>query len=120
MNAAVMSDLTAKVLTRFAEELAEAGDQQLRHLAQRAEARYTTNLGDQMRVLVDTEVARRFQIRKSRRDAALELLAARQDQMDAGYIGCAGPLHCARVAAAEARWDALNPDRPYARKAAAA
>lgn len=51
--------LTLQVLGRFAEELAEAGAVQLDHLAQRAEARYTTELGDRMRELVDYERAAR-------------------------------------------------------------
>jgi hypothetical protein len=52
--------LTLEVLGRYAVELAEAGPAQLDHLAQRAEARYTTELGDRMRELVDHERAIRM------------------------------------------------------------
>jgi hypothetical protein len=51
--------LVLKVLLRYAVELSEAGPAQLDHLAQRAEARYTTELGDRMRELVDHERAMR-------------------------------------------------------------
>lgn len=58
--AAVMDDLVRKVLARFAVELREADDDlQLVHLAQRAEARYASDLGNRMRALVDDERARR-------------------------------------------------------------
>lgn len=59
VTAAVMDDLTRKVLARFAEELGAADDLQLIHLAQRAEARYASNLGERMRELVDAERSRR-------------------------------------------------------------
>jgi hypothetical protein len=59
MNAAQMTALTVKVLDRFAEELREADALQLKHLAERAEGRYATNLGDRMRDLVDAERAAR-------------------------------------------------------------
>lgn len=55
----ITDELTLQVLARFAVELAEAGPAQLDHLAQRAEARYTTELGDRMRELVDYERAAR-------------------------------------------------------------
>lgn len=51
--------LQLQVLSRFGVELAEADTLQLVHLAQRAEGRYTTELGDRMRELVDHEKARR-------------------------------------------------------------
>jgi hypothetical protein len=51
--------LTLQVLARFAEELAEAGSAQFDHLAERAEGRYTTELGDRMREMVDYERAMR-------------------------------------------------------------
>lgn len=57
----VMADLTTKVLARFAVELAEADTLQLVHLAQRAEARYSSDLGERMRGLVDAERTRRAQ-----------------------------------------------------------
>ena len=59
MNAAAMQALTESVVNRFAEELAEADTLQLTHLAQRAEARYTSDLGARMRALVDAERSRR-------------------------------------------------------------
>jgi len=59
LTAASMQELTRKVLARFADELAEADDLQLIHLAQRAEARYASDLGDRMRDLVDAERSRR-------------------------------------------------------------
>lgn len=55
----ITDELTLQVLRRYAVELAEAGPAQLAHLAQRAEARYTTELGDRMRELVDYERAAR-------------------------------------------------------------
>lgn len=55
----ITDELVNKVLARFSDELAEADDLQLRHLAERAEGRYTTALGDRMRDLVDEERARR-------------------------------------------------------------
>lgn len=55
MTAAQMAQLTQQVLDRFAVELAEAGPAQLEHLAQRAEARYASDLGGRMRALVDAE-----------------------------------------------------------------
>lgn len=51
--------LQLAVLGRFAEELAEADTLQFDHLAQRAEGRYSTELGDRMRQLVDHERAAR-------------------------------------------------------------
>lgn len=51
--------LQLAVLQRFTEELAEADALQFEHLAQRAEARYSTELGDRMRALVDCERASR-------------------------------------------------------------
>lgn len=51
-----MAELTEQVLVRFREELAEAfGDDEVLHLARRAEARFSTDLGRRMRALVDTE-----------------------------------------------------------------
>ena len=43
------------MLDRFAVELSEAGPMQLKHLAERAEGRYATALGERMRELVDVE-----------------------------------------------------------------
>lgn len=54
-----MAALTEQVLTRFHEELIEADDRQLVHLAQRAEAKYASDLGARMRQLVDDEHDRR-------------------------------------------------------------
>lgn len=51
--------LVLRVLDRFAVELHEAGACQLDHLAQRAEGRYATELGDRMRELVELERAHR-------------------------------------------------------------
>jgi hypothetical protein len=56
---AAMAALADKVVARFAQELAEADELQLEHLAQRAEARYTSDLGKRMRDLVDFERSRR-------------------------------------------------------------
>jgi acyl carrier protein phosphodiesterase len=56
---ATIATLTDKVLARYAVELAEADARQLVHLAQRAEARYASDLGARMRALVDAEHARR-------------------------------------------------------------
>jgi hypothetical protein len=58
-QAAAMTALADKVVARFAQELAEADTLQLEHLAQRAEARYTSDLGKRMRDLVDFERSRR-------------------------------------------------------------
>jgi hypothetical protein len=66
VTAAEMAKLTEQVLARFHEELIEADDRQLLHLAQRAEARYASVLGQRMRGLVDDERERRV-----RRDAGL-------------------------------------------------
>ena len=55
--------LQLAVLGRFAEELAEADERQFQHLAERAEGRYTTELGDRMRELVDFERTRRIVIK---------------------------------------------------------
>jgi predicted ArsR family transcriptional regulator len=55
-----MAALTEQVVARFAAELAEAGPAQLEHLAQRAEARYASDLGRRMRAMVDTERALRL------------------------------------------------------------
>lgn len=52
--------LTLEVLRRFAGELADADDRQFQHLAERAEGRHTTELGDRMRDLVDHERTRRM------------------------------------------------------------
>ncbi len=52
----ITDELQLAVLGRFAEELAEAGDAQFQHLAQRAEANYrNAEFGDRMRALVDHE-----------------------------------------------------------------
>jgi hypothetical protein len=59
MSPAQMTALTDRVIARYEVELAEADQLQLDHLAQRAEARYTTVLGDRMRACVDFERARR-------------------------------------------------------------
>lgn len=59
MNAAQMADLTNRVVARYQTELAEADQLQLDHLAQRAEARYSSDLGGRMRACVDFEKARR-------------------------------------------------------------
>jgi len=59
VTAEPMAALTEQVLARFHEELIEADDRQLIHLAQRAEARYSSQLGEQMRALVDGEHERR-------------------------------------------------------------
>jgi hypothetical protein len=64
MTAEQMTALRELVLLRFAVELAEAGPAQLEHLAQRAEARYTTDLGDCMRALVDLERGTRLEIQR--------------------------------------------------------
>jgi hypothetical protein len=56
----ITNDLQNAVLARFAEELADADELQLTHLAQRAEARYASvEFGRQMRDLVDHERAAR-------------------------------------------------------------
>jgi hypothetical protein len=56
----ITDELQNAVLARFAEELAEADELQLRHLAERAEARYASaDFGQQMRALVDHEKAAR-------------------------------------------------------------
>lgn len=54
-----MAELTERVLARFREELVEADALQLQHLAQRAEARYSSPLGERMRALVTDELDRR-------------------------------------------------------------
>jgi hypothetical protein len=59
MTAEQMAKLTEQVLARYREELIEADDRQLIHLAQRAEARYSSLLGQRMRGLVDDERDRR-------------------------------------------------------------
>lgn len=59
MNAEQMAELVDLVLARFHQELIEADDRQLVHLAQRAEARYDSGLGERMRALVDGERERR-------------------------------------------------------------
>jgi hypothetical protein len=59
VTAEQMAALTEQVLARFQEELIEADDRQLVHLAQRAEARYSSLLGQRMRGLVDDERDRR-------------------------------------------------------------
>lgn len=58
----ITDTLQLAVLRRFAEELADADERQFRHLAERAEGRYTTELGDRMRELVDHERTRRIVI----------------------------------------------------------
>lgn len=60
-DAAHMAELSKQVLARFAEELAQAlGADELLHLARRAEGLYATDLGRQMRELVDAERYRRI------------------------------------------------------------
>lgn len=59
MTAEQMAELVDLVLARFQEELIEADAAQLVHLSQRAEARYSSILGDRMRGLVDDEHERR-------------------------------------------------------------
>jgi hypothetical protein len=59
MTPAQMTQLTNRVVARFEVELAEADQLQLDHLAQRAEARYSSGLGARMRACVDFEKARR-------------------------------------------------------------
>jgi hypothetical protein len=59
VTAEQMDALTAQVLARFHEELIEADALQLVHLSQRAEAKYTSDLGAQMRQLADDEHDRR-------------------------------------------------------------
>lgn len=54
-----MTALTNQVLVRFEQELADAGPEQLEHLARRAEGCYCTDLGRRERELVDFERARR-------------------------------------------------------------
>jgi hypothetical protein len=54
-----MTALTNRVLARFEQELADAGPDQLEHLARRAEGCYCTDLGKRERELVDFERARR-------------------------------------------------------------
>jgi hypothetical protein len=55
-----MTALTNAVLRRFQQELAEAGPEQLEHLARRAEGCYCTDLGARERALVDDERSRRM------------------------------------------------------------
>jgi hypothetical protein len=59
MTAEQMAKLTTQVLARYQEELIEADERQLIHLAQRAEALYAGVLGQRMRGLVDDERDRR-------------------------------------------------------------
>jgi hypothetical protein len=72
MTAEEMAALTEQVLARFREELIEADDRQLLHLAQRAEALYSGLLGQRMHGLVDDERDRRV-----RRDVELSPLTNR-------------------------------------------
>lgn len=55
-----MAALTEQVLANFQRDLAAADELQLNHLAQRAEGRYATSLGQRERALVDAERAHRI------------------------------------------------------------
>jgi GTP1/Obg family GTP-binding protein len=60
MTAGQLDQLTATVLANYARDLANAPDgPEFEHLARRAEGRYSTNLGERERQLVDAERARR-------------------------------------------------------------
>lgn len=54
-----MTALVNAVVARFQDELAAGSDAELHHLANRAEGRYASDLGDRMRACVDYERTRR-------------------------------------------------------------